>query len=297
MTLVTTKPNCSPGELAASYAICQKQARAARSSFYYPFFLLPRPKRQAMFALYAFLRQVDDIADQPAPLSERQARLDELRETLQQAFAGDYRSPIMPALHDMVTRYPMSPDYLLGAIDGAEMDLDGRTYETFEQLQDYCHHVASFVGLACIHIWGFRDDRAYDPAIACGLAFQLTNILRDLAEDAAAGRIYLPSQDLAMHGYTAEQLKRGERTPGLAALIAYEVARAEAAYADAAPLAGYLDPDGRRIFLAMTGIYRGLLDEVKRRGPEVLASRVRLPKHKKLWLAGRAIWRGAAIRP
>jgi len=272
-------------ELAQSYAYCQKLARNAASNFYYCFYLLPREKRLAMCALYAYLRETDDICDSPAPLAERQVSLQAWREQVEAAFAGESRGPILPALADTARRYQIPREYLLDVLDGVQMDLEERSYETFAELEAYCYRVASVVGLACIHIWGFTSQAAIEPAIKCGLAFQLTNILRDLEEDAQRGRIYLPLEDLARHSYTPEDLHRRTCDDRLRSLLRYEVARAEAFYQEAAALPQYLHPDGQRVLGAMIDTYHALLVEIRRRDGDLCGERVRVGRWKKLSIA------------
>ena len=179
--------------------------------------------------------------------------------------------------------------YLHAVLDGVEMDLDAADYATFADLYPYCYRVASAVGLACIHIWGFTDERAKVHAEAAGIAFQLTNILRDLGEDAGRGRVYLPREDLERFGYDAEGLKGEMRDDRFRALMRFETERAAAYYREAEPLAGMLRPAGRAVFLTMLRTYRALLDEIVRRDYDVFTRRVRLSRLYKLWLAARAL--------
>jgi phytoene synthase len=271
----------------ASYNWCQQFARRAASNFYYSFLVLPRSKRRAMCALYAFLRRTDDLGDNPRPAAERRAALAAWRRSLEQALAGRFEAPLFPALADTVSRYRIPPEYLRSAIDGVEMDLDGRTYETFDELADYCYKVASVVGLSCIHVWGFDGPAALEPARKCGIAFQLTNILRDLKQDAAAGRIYLPQEDLRRFDCTADDLLNGRRRAGFARLMRFQIERAQQFYREAGELEHWLQADGRAIFGAMTGIYRGLLEEIKRLDGDVFSAPIRLSTWRKLGIAGR----------
>jgi phytoene synthase len=273
----------------ASYAHCRTLARRAATNFYLSFFTLPKAKRQAMYALYAFLRRTDDLGDNAEPLETRRAALMQWRTSLERSLAGEFDSPLFPALADTVARYDIPPEYLFAAIDGVEMDLNGGYYETFDDLCSYCHKVASVVGLACIHIWGFRGPEALEPARKCGIAFQITNILRDLKEDAATGRVYLPQQDLHRFKYSNDDLRNGIRDGRFRALMHFEIERTESLYREAAELARWLEPDGRKVFTAMVGIYRGLLDEIKRRDGDVFSSRVRLSTWHKLRIAGNAL--------
>ncbi len=221
-------------QLTASYTYCRRLARRSASSFYYSFWLLPRPQRSAMHALYAYLRQTDDWGDSSEPLELRRAALVRWRRSLERSLGGQFDDPLWPALVDAVRRFEVPPELLFAVIDGVEMDLDRTRYQSFEELAEYCHRVASVVGLACIHIWGFRDDAALEPARRCGLAFQLTNILRDLKEDADRDRVYLPQEDLDRFGYTVADLKRGVRDERFRSLMQFEILRTEELYRQAA---------------------------------------------------------------
>jgi phytoene synthase len=283
----------SASALDASYACCRQIARRAGSSFYGTFFLLPRQKRRAMWALYAFLRHSDDLSDNDADEGDRRLALAAWRESLQRAFAGEFHHPLLPAVKDTIDRFRIPHEYLTAAIDGMEMDLGPCRYETFEDLKLYCYRVASVVGLACIHIWGFTDKAACQPAIDCGVAFQLTNILRDLREDLRRNRVYLPQEDLQRFGYTTEDLRAGVCDDRFRKLMTFEVDRAEQFYRAAAPLANYLHDDGRRILRALTGTYHGLLDEIHRAGGDVLHHRVRIGRLRRLWIAATSLLPGA----
>ena len=217
--------------VAASYAECRRVARAAASNFYYAFYMLPRPKRDALCALYAFMRLVDDVSDAPAtesaaftrrPLRPRErccgkhtaagysekAALARWRALLDHAVAGDTSAhPILPAFADTIRRYRIPPRYFHDLISGAEMDLTETRYATFERLREYCYRVAGTVGLTCLHVFGFDDPHAPELAERLGIAFQLTNILRDVGADLAMGRVYLPAEDLARFGCSVEELR------------------------------------------------------------------------------------------
>lgn len=278
-----------PVSLAESYRRCSVHARRAASSFYLAFWLLPSAKRRAMCALYAFLRRADDIGDAALPVERRRIELEALREALVRAFDGDAADPLLPALVDTVRRYAIPREYLFDALDGVAMDLDERRYATAAELEAYCYRVASVVGLSCIHIWGFRSPAAFEPARRCGLAFQWTNILRDLGEDAARGRVYLPLDDLRRRGYAPEELVDGVADARFAAVLADQVAVARRHFAAASELSNYLSADGRRAFAAMYATYRDLLDRVERAGSDVLTRRVRVPTWRKVQLAARAL--------
>ncbi len=285
-------------DLDQSYALCQRFAREAHSNFYYCFYLLPRHKRRAMCALYAFLRRVDDIGDHATggAMDDRVVRLSVLRESLVNALQGRFDDRLFVALADTVTRFGIPPEYLHAAVDGVEMDLAGQGYETFADLEQYCYRVASVVGQACIHVWGFTGDRAIELAAQCGLAFQLTNILRDLREDAAQGRVYLPTADLRRFNYTAEELRRGTVNDRFRSLLRFQVERAEGYYRSAAELQRYLHADGRRIYSAMFRTYHRLLDKVSRLEGGRPGHRVRLGPWEKLRTAAEALFLPPRVR-
>jgi phytoene synthase len=275
--------------LAGSYAYCQRLARREAANFYPAFRLLPRGQRLAMCALYAFLRIADDLGDGLGTAAEKRRLLDDWRRRLDHALAGKYSHRLHAALHHTVGSYRIPRDYLGAVLDGVAMDLDSVAYATFDDLYQYCYRVASAVGLACIHIWGFEGSQAKAYAESAGIGFQLTNILRDLGEDAARGRVYLPAEDLQRFGYDAARLSRGERDDRFRALMHFQVERARGYYEAAEPLAKRLAPPGRAVFLMMSRTYRGLLEAIKRRNYDVFSSRVRLSRGRKLWLAARSL--------
>ncbi|MEX0677327.1 MAG: presqualene diphosphate synthase HpnD [Pirellulales bacterium] len=274
-----------------SYRHCQRIARRSASSFYYSFLLLPRPKRMAMCALYAFLRRTDDLGDSSASVAERRAALEAWRVALVRSTNGEYDDPLLPALSDTIDTFGVPIVHLESVIDGVEMDLEPRRYETFEQLEQYCHRVASAVGLACLRIWGSSGGEAEEPARRCGVAFQMTNILRDLKEDAARNRIYLPREDFDRFGYTVDDLRAGVRDERFRQLMRFEIDRTEKLYEQGARLEHSLAPDGRRIFGSMMAVYRALLDEIKRKDGDVLTTRVRLSNWRKMRIATRWLLR------
>jgi phytoene synthase len=283
--------------LADSYAHCCRMARRAASNFYLAFWLLPRDKRRATCALYAFLRRSDDIGDGVSPVEDRRVALSAWRTSLERALAGEYDDPLLPALADTVARYAIPHEYLFDALDGVAMDLDERRYETAADLREYCYRVASVAGLACIRIWGHRGAAAFEPARQCGLAFQWTNILRDLGEDAARGRVYLPLEALRRHGYRPEELLAGIADGRLSTVLTEQIATARAHFAAAAPLLAQLSPDGRRVFAGMYHTYRDLLDRVERAGGDVLHRRVRVPTWRKVQLAAHALVARRSVEP
>jgi phytoene synthase len=275
--------------LARSYAYCERLARREAGNFYHAFQLLPRAQRRSMCALYAFLRVSDDLTDGAGPLAQKRAELERWSQQWDAALAGSYSHPLHAALCHTVRVHAIPPGYLQEALVGVGMDLDTERYDTFADLYRYCYRVASVVGLSCIHIWGFEDERARVPAEAAGIAFQLTNILRDLREDAERGRVYLPREDLERFGYPEEQLRRGERNERFRALMTFEAERAYGYYEAARSLAGLLQPAGQAVFQVMLRTYRGLLDAIVQRDYDVFSGRVRLSPWHKLWLAAQAL--------
>lgn len=280
-----------------SYAVCRGVSRQSRSNFRLSFLLLPSAKRRAMEALYAFMRHTDDLADCRQPVEQRRRALVEWRALLASRLAdgppsggrtlgGD--SPLvsgeilLPALADTVSRFGIPRERLEAVLDGVEMDLEHRRYKTFDELAVYCHRVASAVGLACLHVWGFPGGNGEVLAERCGLAFQLTNILRDLGQDVREGRVYLPQEDLARFGYTEEDLREGVTDQRFDRLMAFEIDRARDLYRQGAGLFDLLGPEGRPIFGAMFNVYRGLLAEIERRPADVFTRRIRLGRCRKL---------------
>jgi phytoene synthase len=242
-----------------------------------------------MCALYSFMRVADDLADGPEEVEEKRAALRRWRRQLAGALAGEYVHPLHQALHHTVESFRIPGAYLEEVLDGVEMDLVNDRYDTFADLYPYCYRVASAVGLACIRVWGFRGERAEACAESAGIAFQMTNILRDLGEDAARGRVYLPREDLERFGYDEDRLSRGDCDDRFRDLMRFQVERARSYYEEGAGLAPLLRPAGRAVFLVMLRTYRGLLDEIVRRDYDVFSSRIRLSGLRKLWLAARAL--------
>lgn len=263
--------------LSASYSQCREFARRTARNFYYSFLVLPRAKRRAMCALYAFLRRTDDIGDSARPVQERRRELDEWRRQLDAALAGRRpRDLWWLALRDTVDRYEIPPERLHEVVDGVASDLDTFRYATFDELYRYCYRVASAVGLACIRIWGARDPRAERYAEWCGIAFQLTNVLRDLVEDFGRGRIYLPQEDLAAFGVGENVFVERTATPQFLDMMGFQIERARTYFELSLELAHYLPPSGRAVYCVMRGLYGGLLDAIARSPESVLTRRVSL---------------------
>lgn len=279
--------------LDASYHHCESVARRRARNFYYSFLALPAPKRRAMCALYAFMRECDDLSDGDRASAEGLRRW---RDHLDAALQGSVPPhPVWPAFLDTVSRYRIPAECLYGMIEGVSCDLEPRSFETFEQLYRYCYLVASVVGIATIHVFGFSDPRAPLLAERCGIAFQLTNILRDVREDALNGRVYLPREDMARFFVSPEMLAASSMSPELRNLLAFEAARARGYYEEAQPLIGMVEPDSRHALWALIEIYRRLLERIEQRDYQVLSGRVRLSAIEKTGIALRAVLRRGAL--
>ncbi len=282
-------PSADCLKLSQSYLFCEALARREAGNFYHAFRLLPRPQRRAMSALYAFMRVTDDVADEPGELERKQTALKTWRRQLDEALAGQYTHPLHAAFHHAVQTYGIPREYLEAVIEGVGMDLMPLRFATFEELYVYCYRVASVVGLSCIHIWGFTDEKAKDYAEAAGIAFQLTNILRDLGEDAGRGRVYLPREDLDRFAYSEESLRRGERSPAFRDLMAFEAERARRFYDQSRPLTELLYPAGRAVFQVMSRTYHGLLDAIAAADFAVFDRRIRINRWRKFWWVVQAL--------
>jgi phytoene synthase len=280
--------------VAESYVFCEAVARREAKNFYYSFLLLATERRRAMCAIYAFMRYCDDLSDSDA-VSDRATGIARWRQDLQCAFRGSAGSrmpehALWPAFIDAVARYRIPHEYFFEMIDGVSSDLEPRRVDTFEELYDYCYHVASVVGLTIIHIFGFDSLEALKLAEKCGIAFQLTNILRDVREDAENQRVYLPEEDLQRFQVTVEELRGREVSPRLKELLAFEAGRARQYYKEAAPLIEMIHEDSRASLRALIGIYSRLLDRIVESGYEVLSRRVRVPAWEKVWILARSRW-------
>jgi len=271
--------------LEESYAWCEGVARRQAKNFYYSFLLLSKPQRRAMCAVYAFMRYCDDLSDDEG-IADRAAAIGRWRSDLAAALKrcpGEH--PVWPAFIDAVTRYKIPHQYFYDMIDGVSSDLEPRRIQTFEELYDYCYHVASVVGLTVIHIFGFESPDALLLAEKCGIAFQLTNILRDVREDTEKNRVYLPAEDLAHFAVSPSTFEPRER---FVQLMQFEAQRARDYYRESAPLVGLIDPRSRASLRALVGIYSRLLDRIVASNYDVLARRVRVPTWEKLWVLMRS---------
>ena len=258
--------------LADSTRHCVQVARSRARNFFYGFRLLPTAKRDALCALYAFMRGVDDIADGPGSVEEKRTLLAERRAEMDATLAGGSgEGPVWPAFCHTMKRYSIPPIYLHDLISGAEMDQSVRAYESFDELREYCYRVAGTVGLACLHVFGFRDPQAPELAKTMGIAFQLTNILRDVIGDSAMGRIYLPREDLRKFGCREEDLRGGRLTEEWRALIEYEAGDAREYYRDSFALLEMVDEDSRAALWALARIYLSVLERIEARNYDVFS--------------------------
>lgn len=265
---------------------CQEKAAASGSSFYYSFMFLPRAQREAITALYAFCREVDDVADECHEELVARTKLAWWRKEIGNLYAGTPQHPVTRALEPAVKAFQLNEEYFHEIIDGMEMDLEQNRYAEFKHLQLYCYRVASVVGLLSASIFGFSNHRTLKYAHDLGLAFQLTNIIRDVGEDARRNRIYLPLDELARFGVTEEDILQSRETEQMQHLLEFQIERAETYYDRALNELPDEDRKQQRTGLIMTAIYRTLLREIRADGAsKVLNARISLTPLRKLWLA------------
>jgi 15-cis-phytoene synthase len=286
--------------LEKSYEWCTQVAKSQAKNFYFSFLLLPLPQRRAMCAMYAFMRYCDDLSDGDVVDGDDDVELDRAsaiaawRADLDRALSGrPTEHPLWPAFVHTVKKYRIPHYYFFEMIEGVSSDLEPRRTQTFDELYDYCYHVASVVGLTIIHIFGFDDDdapRALALAEKCGIAFQLTNILRDVREDAEKGRVYLPAEDLARFEVSAPALSERGFQPAdhFRALMDFEAKRAQSYYRESAPLIDLIHPESRASLRALIAIYSKLLDRIVASNYDVLARRIRVPTWQKMWILAKS---------
>ncbi|HYW46705.1 MAG TPA: phytoene/squalene synthase family protein [Bryobacteraceae bacterium] len=274
-------------EVEQSYQYCCRVARTRAKNFYYSFLLLSAHQRKAMCAIYAFMRYCDDLSDEAGA---SRAAIDRWRAEMEDALEGRFSGqPVWPAFHHTVRRFGIPHEYFREMISGVASDLEPRSFETFDQLYRYCYQVASVVGLTTIHIFGFDTRIALPLAEKCGVAFQLTNILRDIREDADRGRVYLPAEDLRRFGVTGRDLREGNRSEAFLRLMRFEAARARAYYDESRPLLDLIHQRSRPSLWALIAIYSRLLERIERCNYDVFTRRVRLSPLEKSWIVVRAL--------
>jgi phytoene synthase len=264
---------------------CQQKAAASGSSFYYSFLFLPPERRRAITALYAFCREVDDVVDEAGDPQLAQTRLAWWRAEVGRLVAGDPQHPVTRALAPAIERFGVTAERLNEIIDGMQMDLTQSRYLDFAGLQRYCYHVAGVVGLLSAGVFGYRDARTLEFAKDLGIAFQLTNIIRDVGEDVRKNRIYLPMEDLKTFGVTAADLSGARYGEAFVELMRFQARRAESYYEKALAELPAEDRRAQRPGLIMAAIYRTLLAEIERDAFRVLDRRTSLTPLRKLWIA------------
>ncbi len=270
-----------------SYEYCRRVARSRAKNFYYSFLLLSAQQRKAMCAIYAFMRYCDDLCDEPGAT---RAAIERWRAGMEDALDGRFDDhPVWPAFHHTVRRFGIPRQYFRDMIDGVASDLDPRRFETFDELYRYCYQVASVAGLTTVHIFGFDTPSALPLAEKCGIAFQLTNILRDIREDAERGRIYLPAEDLRRFNVSEDDLRAGRRDEAFLRLMRFEAARARRYYDESLPLLDLIHRRSRASLEALITIYSRLLERIERTNYDVFARRVRLSAVEKSWIVVRAL--------
>jgi len=324
---VSAEESKHPLQLSSAYGVCRHITRTQAKNFYWAFLVLPRRKRNALCAVYAFMRHADDISDdEMTPVAARREKLEAFREKFHRAVAGEATDdPVMFALAHTQKAYEVPMEWLDKLVDGTMMDLheessegdakipalslrdkDGApapetstavvtrrllTFHTFEDLYDYCYHVASVVGLVCIKIFGYRDAKAERLAERTGIAFQLTNILRDVKEDAQMGRVYLPERDLETFGVKAEEVAAWPTLEQLRPVLQLEGERALGYYDSAKELIGLVDDDSQPALWALVEIYRQLMEKIAARHYDVFSERVRLTNAEKMRVLGKGFVR------
>lgn len=266
---------------------CKQKAIASGSSFYYSFLFLPEDRRRAITALYAFCREVDDAVDECADTNLARTKLAWWRTEVAKIYNGTPQHPVARALAEVAPQYNLDEARLQEIIDGMAMDLDYNAYPDFDALRVYCHRVAGAVGMLSAEIFGYDDPRTLDYAKDLGLAFQLTNIIRDVGEDARRNRIYLPLHELAEYGVTSEDITQGQETENFRRLMEFQVSRALRYYDEAFSKLPHGDRRQQRAGIIMAAIYRTLLEEIRADGYRVLSRRTALTPLRKFWIAWR----------
>ena len=264
---------------------CQEKTARSGTSFYYSFLFLPPERRRAITALYAFCREVDDVVDEVTDPALARTKLAWWRTEIGATFTGTPQHPVALALRPVVTAYRLPEEHFQTVIDGMAMDLERNRYLDFAELERYCHCVAGVVGLMSAEIFGYVNPATRQYARDLGIAFQLTNIIRDVGEDARRGRIYLPQDELAAHGVTATDVLKGQTSDAMTGLVKDQLVRARRWYARALEALPAEDRKAQRSGIVMASIYRALLEEIERDGYRVLDRRIALTPLRKLWIA------------
>lgn len=288
-------PLITPAE---AHAYCEQKTRASGSNFYYSFLFLPRRRRQAMYAVYTFCHEVDDTVDHPPPGTNPTEQLTHWRHEITAAYQGHPRYPVTISLADHVSHLEIPEDYLQELVNGMEMDLTTNRYNTFDDLYPYCYRVAGVVGLICLKVFGTQSPAAKEYAVNLGLAFQLTNILRDVGADAERDRIYLPLEDLKTFACTEADVLAHVYSPAFVELMTFQTRRAQGYYQTAQNIYNMLPKRDRRSLLAaeiMKTVYSRILDRIQERRYQVFGSRISLSPAYRLALAAKC-WIGGFLR-
>jgi len=272
-------------KLEESYHYCRDLARSKAKNFYYSFIFLPIKQRKAIYALYAFCQYGDQIVDEAQPGINPRAKLSEFRGELMRCIQGVANRPLFYALYDAIKRYDMPPRHFFSLIDGMSMDLSKKRYDTFEELRDYCYKVASTVGLLCVEIFGYEDEAVLEYAENLGIALQLTNIIRDIREDAERDRIYIPLEDLDNHGYSEDELINGVVNDNYINLMEFQYDRAVVFYRMAEEALPFRERKAQIASEIMKVIYREILEDIRKLNFRVMDNKVRLKTSRKIILA------------
>jgi phytoene synthase len=276
-------------DLKQAYEHCRHITRSRAKNFYYAIRTLPARKRQAVYAAYAFCRICDDISDEERSLEDKLRLFGQTRQLLQDGYDGKATDPVFAALGDASATFDIPARYFEEVIAGVEMDLIQKRFQDFEELRDYCYKVASAVGLICIEVFGYKDPRAREYATDLGLAMQLTNVMRDIKEDAQRGRIYIPQDEMASFGYSPGELEAGVVNDAFRNLMRFQVARARRYFASGRRLIPLLSLRSRACPALLLAVYSRILDRIEANQYDVFQRRIGLSTREKLFLTAR-LW-------
>ena len=283
-------------EVELAYDYCQRIAKEHAKNFYYAFRTLPARKRRGIYSAYAFCRYCDDIADEDLPIDEKQRLFAEVRRFLFLSQKGRANGPVFTALNDASHAFDIPYKYYEQVIEGVEMDLTWTRVQSFDELNDYCYKVASIIGLICIEVFGYRDPKAREYAVDLGVAMQLTNILRDVKEDAERGRIYIPLNDIRAFGYSERELMNGVNNDAFRNLMKFQADRARRYFERGSGLFPLLSPESRTCPMVLHGIYSAVLDRIEMRGFDVFERRIGLSTREKLLITAK-LWVANSLLP
>ncbi len=291
MQLPTTDPKL---DLESAYEACRTITRREAKNFYYAFLTLPVAKRRAIYAAYAFCRHCDDTVDEETSTEAKLKALSDLQANLDSTYSGSASSPVYVALADVARNYDIPQEYFQEIILGVESDLVKDRFQNFDELKEYCYRVASVVGLICLQIFGYEDDRAKEYAVDLGLAMQLTNIIRDVREDLDMGRVYLPQDEMARFGYSEDDLRNGVRNEAFLELMRFQSQRAREYFDRGFKLLPYLSRRSRACPAVLGALYSKVLDRIEASDYNVLESRVSLSKAEKIGITAKT-WLGSML--